>query len=48
MKPHVKRKNGQYYIFSSLKASKDCMPQYTCNNLCMVLLAVKQMNEVRI
>jgi len=43
MKPHIKRKQGQYWIFSSKSASLDCMPQHKCASLGMVRLIVRHM-----
>ena len=32
-KPHIIFKDGQYWVFSSKRASLDCMPWYKSNNL---------------
>ncbi len=47
MKPHIKRKQGQYWIFSSKSASLDCMPQYKCKSVGMVKWLVRNMDEVK-
>jgi len=43
MKPHIIRKQGQYWVFSSKKASLDCMPQHKCTSFGMTAMRVKQM-----
>ena len=40
-KPHIKFKDGQYWVWSSKKASLDCMPQYKANTLYFSLRLIK-------
>lgn len=43
MKPHIKYKNGELWIFSSKKASLDCMPKYKCINMNGVIAYLNMM-----
>jgi len=45
MKPHIKRKQGQFWIWSSLKASKDCMPQHKCSSWGILEMRINQLNK---
>ena len=43
MKPHIKHKNGELWIFSSKKASLDCMPNYKAVNINGVIAYLNMM-----
>ena len=43
MKPHIKPVGCEYWIFSSKKASLDCIPQYKCLNMNSVMAMLNRM-----
>ena len=43
MKPHIVPEKGEFLIFSSKKASRDCLPQYECLNMNAVIAMLNRM-----
>jgi len=41
MKPHIKFKGGKWWVFSSKRASLDCLPQCKTYTLYMALKLIK-------